>query len=76
MPTGTLVRAIHRKGTLRLLSPLSLPEGAQVSVIVFERPLEEEPASESTRDRRSTRLVPAKQLDRLTNLVSLGGRPR
>jgi hypothetical protein len=41
MERGTRVRAIHRDGVLRLLTPLDLPEGAQVSVIVLETPIDE-----------------------------------
>lgn len=72
METGTLVRAIHHKGVLRLLTEVALPEGAQVSVIVFDKPLDEAPSADAG-GRHPTRLVPAERLDRLTGLVAVGG---
>jgi predicted DNA-binding antitoxin AbrB/MazE fold protein len=67
METGTHVRAIHQDGVLKLLTPLELPEGAQVSVIVLPTPFDQVDLV------YPTRLVPAKKLDNLTGLVSIGG---
>ncbi len=67
METGARVRAIHQDGVLKLLTPLELPEGTQVSVIVLPTPFDQvDPVYQ-------TRLVPAKKLDKLTGLVSIGG---
>ena len=67
MKTGTHVHAIHRDGVLKLLTSLELPEGAQVSVIVFPVPLDQvEPL-------HPTCLMPAEKLDSLTDLVAIGG---
>ena len=38
MGNGTRVRAVYEDGVLRLLTPLSLPEGEEVSVVVLEEP--------------------------------------
>lgn len=70
MKTGTHVHAIHHEGVLKLLTPLKLPEGAQVSVIVFSTALDQTQAPELA---RQTRLMPAKKLDNLTSLVAIGG---
>lgn len=72
METGTLVRAIHRNGTLKLLSDVALPEGAQVSVIVFDKVIDE--SHRSTLAYRSSKgLVRIEWLDRLTGVVAVGG---
>ena len=73
MRPGTRVRAIHRDGVLELLTPLELPEGAQVSVIVLERPPDEADHPHSIELAYPTRLVPAKRLDDLSALVAVGG---
>jgi predicted DNA-binding antitoxin AbrB/MazE fold protein len=73
MGTGTRVRAIHRDGVLELLTPLELPEGAQVSVIVLETPTDEANQPHVVELAYPTRLVPAKKLDALTDLVAVGG---
>ena len=67
MKTGNHVHAIHRDGVLKLLTPLELPEGAQVSVIVFPTPLDQIELV------HPTRLMPAEKLDRLTDLLAVGG---
>ena len=67
MDTWTRLRAIHHNGVLELLDPVELPEGARVSVFVL-------PADADTPELAyPTRLVPADRLDRLTDLVGLGG---
>ena len=73
MRMGTRVRAIHRDGVLKLLTPLELPEGAQVSVIVLETLADETNEPRAAELTYPTRLVPAKKLDDLTNLVAVGG---
>ena len=73
MRTGTRVRAIHRDGVLKLLTPLELPEGAQVSVIVLETPTDEANHPRAVELAYPTRLVPAKKLDDLTDLIAVGG---
>ena len=73
MRTGTRVRAIHHDGVLKLLTPLELPEGAQVSVIVLETPTDEANHPRAVELAYPTRLVPAKKLDDLTDLIAVGG---
>lgn len=73
MERGTRVRAIHRDGVLKLLTPLDLPEGAQVSVIVLETPIDEANHGHAVALAYPTRLVPAKKLDDLTDLMAIGG---
>ena len=73
MESGTRVRAIHRDGVLKLLTPLELPEGAQVNVIVLETPADEANQPHAVELAYPTRLVPAKKLDNLTDLVPVGG---
>ena len=62
------VRAIHHDGTLELLDPIELPEGAQVRLLI-------QSVAHSVNDNLvyPTCLVPATKLDRLTDLVGLGG---
>jgi hypothetical protein len=62
------VRAVHHDGTLRLLDPIALPEGAQVSLLIQSI----SPAV-SGKLTFPTRLVSADKLDRLTALVEAGG---
>jgi len=71
--TKTRVRAIHRYGVLRLLTPLDLPEGAEVSVIVSLPLSDEEDHPRRVELIYPTRLVPAKKLDDLTDVVAVGG---
>lgn len=73
METGTHVRAIHQDGALKLLTPLELPEGVQVSVVVLPTPLHQVERSQPVELVYPTRLVPAKKLDNLTGLVAIGG---
>jgi hypothetical protein len=73
MGTGTHVRAVHRDGVLELLTPLQLPEGARVSVIVLETSSNEVDLPQPVELVYPTRLVPADRLDKLTNLVEIGG---
>ena len=73
MGNGTHARAVHRDGVLELLTPLELPEGAQVSVIVLETPASESDQPAKVELAYPTRLVPAERLDGLTSLAGLGG---
>ena len=73
METETRVRAIHRDGGLNLLTPLHLPEGAEVSVVVSTPLPNEEHRPRRVEFTYPTRLVPAKRLDELTDLVAVGG---
>lgn len=73
MTTGTQALAIHRDGVLKLLTPLELPEGAQVSVIVLETPTGEVDHPHDVELTYPTRLVPAEKLDNLTDLLAVGG---
>lgn len=54
------VRAIYQKGSLKLLSPLDLPEGTQVDLTV-------EIAQENIK------FLPARELDKMTAVFGLGG---
>ncbi len=72
METGTLVRAIHHKGVLTLLTDVALPDGAQVSVIVFDKPIDEA-HSPITVGRYPTRFVPAERLSHFTAQIAVGG---
>jgi predicted DNA-binding antitoxin AbrB/MazE fold protein len=67
------VRAIYRDGTLRLLDPLELPEGAQVRLQVLPAPSDMTDKAHTATFVYPTRLVPAERLDNLTNLVAIGG---
>ena len=62
------VRAVHHDGTLRLLDPIELPEGAQVCLLI--QSISSDVTGKLT---YPTRFVPAAKLDRLTALVELGG---
>jgi hypothetical protein len=73
MGTGTHVRAIHRDGVLKLLTPLELPEGAQVSVIVLQTSPDRADQPRAVELAYPTRLVPADKLDNLTDLAAIGG---
>jgi len=73
MEKGTHVRAIHHDGVLKLLAPLDLPDGAQVSVVVFPAPPNRVDQPEWVELVHPTRLVPAEKLDNLTGVVSVGG---
>jgi predicted DNA-binding antitoxin AbrB/MazE fold protein len=74
MTTATKVRARYSKGTLKLLQPLHLPEGAEVQVSVTA-------TSRLRKDRRPgkrryhypTRTLPWRNLRRLSGVVALGG---
>ena len=66
------LRARYSKGTLKLRTPLKLPEGTEVRVTVV--PVEQE--KRKTHKRRylyPTRSVSWESLQRLTGIVSLGG---
>lgn len=73
METGTRVRAVHEGGTLKLLTPLELPEGTEVSVIVLQESLGQADEAQVADAVCPTQLVSAKKLDRLTGLVAVGG---
>jgi len=72
---GLHARAIHRDGTLELLTPLELAEGEQVEVIVVQTEFEVEQVEEPRAPKLThpTRLVAASRLDDLTGLVAVGG---
>ena len=72
MGTRTSVRAIHQGGVLKLLDPLELPEGAQVSVVVTV-PSDQGNNSHVVELVHPTRVVPAEKLDSLLGLVAIGG---
>ncbi|MFB0536082.1 MAG: antitoxin family protein [Anaerolineae bacterium] len=67
------VRAIHHGGTLRLLDPLELPEGAQVRLYVQFTPSDATDDTSAIELAYPTRLVSAERLDNLTGLVEVGG---
>jgi len=73
MKTGTYARAIHQDGALKLLTPLELPEGIQVSVIVLPMSPDQTDQAQVAGLAYPTRLVSADKLDRLTDLVAIGG---
>ncbi len=73
MEAGTRVRAVHRGGVLKLLEPLDLPEGVEVSVVILLPPPDQDVASPPITLAHPTRLVPAQRLDALTSLVAVGG---
>ena len=73
MGNGTHARAIHRDGVLELLTPLELPDGAQVHVIVLEKPSNGGDQPQKVELAYPTRLVSADRLDSLTDLVEIGG---
>lgn len=59
-PLYSHVRAIYQRGSLKLLSPLDLPEGTQVDLTV-------EVAQEGLN------FMPARELDKVTAVLPLGG---
>ncbi len=63
------VRAVHHDGVLRLIDPLELPDGAQVRLFVQSML----PDMSDTVSVYPTRLVSAKRLDKLTDLIEVGG---
>ena len=72
MATYTKVPARYSKGTLKLRTPLKLPEGAEVRVTVM--PVEQKKRKAHKRSgRHPTRAVSWDSLQRLTGVVSLGG---
>ncbi len=73
METGTQVRAVHHDGVLKLLDPLELPEGAEVSVLVLPALANQGDTSTPVELAHPTRLVSAQRLDALTDLVAVGG---
>ena len=73
MGNGTHVRAVHRDGVLELLTPLQLPEGAEVRVIVLEESGERSGEADTIELAYPTRTVSAAKLDQLTGLVDFGG---
>jgi len=71
--TYSEVRAVHHRGTLRLLDALELPEGAQVRLSI-QSVLPEATERLAGDDLvYPTHLVPAERLDALTALVEVGG---
>ncbi len=73
MDTVTQLRAVHQDGVLKLLEPLELPDGAQVTVHVFLIPPGPIDKFHPVQLAYSTRLAPAEKLDNLTGLVAVGG---
>ena len=74
MPHNGLVRAIHRGGTLELVEPVDLPEGAEVWVML-QSPAANLPALQKP-DRPTyypTRPQPPETLGRLLSLIAVGG---
>ena len=72
MATFPDLPARYSKGTLKLQTPLKLPEGAEVRVTVM--PLEQKKRKAHKRKYLyPTRTVPWVSLKRLTGIVSLGG---
>ena len=71
--TGTHVRAVHQDGVLTLLTPVELPDGAEVSVIILQTPVGQPGPPQPVQLVHPTRLVPAGRLDSLTDLVAIGG---
>ncbi|MBN1139311.1 MAG: antitoxin family protein [Anaerolineae bacterium] len=72
METGTLVRAVHHKGVLRLLTELPLPEGTQVSVVVFDKTIDETRLPDTSR-RTTVPSVPAERLSHFKARIAIGG---
>jgi predicted DNA-binding antitoxin AbrB/MazE fold protein len=66
------LQAVYRNGTLELLEPLRLPEGAEVKLILLESVYVPQ-GSVETQPRRQAVTVPAGAFHRLTGLVSVGG---
>lgn len=68
-------RALYHNGVLSLLEPVDLPEGVEVDVSIHVRPSQAErvvlPAPPGCV--YPTVLIPARALDKLTDLVALGG---
>ena len=67
------VRAVHHAGVLELLDALELPEGAHVRLSI--RSVTSGRSNHVSRVRLvyPTRLVPADRLDKLTDLLEVGG---
>ena len=68
--TVAKVRAVYRKGVLKVLDPLTLPDGTQVQIDIHLP--EQMPASEAV-VRYPTTLIPVAELDSLTGIVAVGG---
>ena len=72
MATYPDLLAHYSRGTLKLQTPLELPEGTEVRVIVM--PVEQKKRKSHKRKYRyPNRAVPWGSLKRLTGIVSLGG---
>ena len=59
-PFYSHIRAIYQRGSLKLLSPLDLPEGTQVDL-----------TGEVTQE--NIKFLPARELDEMTAVFGLGG---
>lgn len=72
--TSSKVRARYSQGTLKLLTPLDLPEGAEVLVSVTPLTPESHRRRSARRSYRyPNRPFPLQRLTRLAGVVSLGG---
>jgi hypothetical protein len=67
------VHAVHHAGVLELLDALELPEGAQVRLSIRSVTSGTDNGVPDTRLVYPTRLVPADRLDKLTDLLEVGG---
>jgi len=76
MVQARLVRAIYRDGTLRLLEPLDLPEGAEVRVrleAMLKPEIQEGPPEGTKAICYPTRPQPFSRLDPLVGIIAIGG---
>jgi len=58
-PFYSHVRAVYQRGSLKLLSPLDLPEGTQVDLTIEV-------------SQESIKFLPARELDKMTAVFGLG----
>jgi predicted DNA-binding antitoxin AbrB/MazE fold protein len=68
------VRAVYRKGSLKLLEPVTLPEGTEVWVELYSRPMT--PSAQDSELIEPINLIrpqPAESLSQLVDLVAVGG---
>jgi predicted DNA-binding antitoxin AbrB/MazE fold protein len=68
------VRAVYRKGSLKLLEPVALPEGTEVWVELYSRPIG--PSLQDSELKEPMDLIrpqPPESLSHLVGLVAIGG---